>query len=152
MDTRRDGDGEGGRVSLAVADPPAGAAWTDEREPTRGDPDREAKGIDTDAAKSAPNRQSQRSARGSIAQPLEPLRLRASLYSSGERVTEFCGLVRELQAELDIPVWMIVQGDNERGPWSAMSSRIADVLRSEVFRDQSPRLAVLVHSLGGSAT
>jgi len=151
METRRDGDGEGGRVSLAVPDPPAGAARTDE-EPRRGDPDAETKGVDSDATKSAPNRQPQRSARGSIGQPLEPLRLRASLYSSGERVTEFCGLVRELQAELDMPVWMIVQGENDRGPWSALGSRIADVLRSEVFRDQSPRLAVLVHSLGGSAT
>jgi hypothetical protein len=60
--------------------------------------------------------------------------------------------VNQLEAELGIPVWMIVQGDNERGPWSAMTPRIADALRIALFRNQEPRLAVLVHSPGGSAT
>src|ERR1041384_5312291 len=77
---------------------------------------------------------------------------KASLHSSGERAADFCVLMVLLEAEMRIPVWMIVQGDNERGPWSAMTPRIADVLRSNLFRNPEPRLAVLVHSPGGSAT
>lgn len=77
---------------------------------------------------------------------------RASLHSSGERAADFCRLVKQLEVEMGIPVWMIVQGDNERGPWSAMSPRIADALRSNLFKNPEPRLAVLVHSPGGSAT
>jgi hypothetical protein len=53
---------------------------------------------------------------------------------------------------MGMPVWMLVQGDNERGPWSAMTSQTADALRIDLFKHPEPRVAVLVHSPGGSAS
>ena len=89
-----------------------------------------------------------------VAAPTPTPKLTASLHAHGEKVPALCQLVKALEDELKVPVWMCIQHDatGAHGPWSTMSPTIADAIRDELSGCKDPRLAVLVHSPGGQAT